>query len=219
MKKSKNVLIVGMGRSIKNVGSAIAKKFKNKEWNVIGADIVGQDHDIVDDFYKVDVSDYDSVVGLFDYIEKNYETLDAVINSAGVNEMENLFNYTEEMWDKTIDVNLKGQFLLLQQYAKRYNFEPYQKNFISITSHTGMIPKSATFAYGASKAGANHFIRCAARELNKYHGGENWVVVGFAAGMIENTPMDLDIKKELIVKMDGVENLQDAHDVLIKNIP
>lgn len=217
--KNNIALVLGNGRDGNNVGCGITRKLKDEGWVVIGADINDYAEEYSDYFYNVDLREKREVEELFDYIENNFVSLDLVVNSAGVNKMGNLGNYTEDMWDDTIDVNLKSQFLVLQQYFKRYNDKDYKKRFLAITSHTGMIPKSNTFAYGASKAGANHFIRCAARELNKYHGQDEWYVAGFAAGMIENTPMDTDIKKQLIEDMDNVENMEDAHAILTKNIP
>ena len=217
--KNNVALVLGCRRSEKNVGAAIVDKLKSENWVVIGADINTHSNTNSDYFYKVDLREKEEVELLFDFVEDTFESLDLVINSAGVNEMGNLGNYTEEKWDNTIDVNLKSQFLVLQQYFKRYNNKEYKKRFLAITSHTGMIPKSNTFAYGASKAGANQFIRCAARELNKYHGQDEWYVAGFAAGMIEDTPMDNDIKRQLIKNMENVNNMEDAHAILTRNIP
>ena len=211
-----NVLVVGCGKK-GNTGMGIAKKFKEEGHNVIGADINDSKEAMKNthDFLYIDVTDNHSIKTNFARLEEKMGRLDAVINSSGVNLLGQIQDYEEEKWDKTIDVNLKGNFLLLQNYVRFFDDKDYKKRFISITSDTAMIAKSATFAYGASKAGANHFIRCAARELNKYHG--DWLVTAFAPGMIENTPMD----NKTIMDLSEQRNIsaKEARKMLLNNIP
>src|SRR5690606_41559748 len=84
-----------------------------------------------------------------------------------------------------------------------------------ITSVTGMIHKTSTLAYGASKAGANHYIRCAARELNKYH-TDDWVVTALAIGRVL-TPMDRKTIEDLAEQRGITE--EEAEKMLNANIP
>ena len=211
----KVVLVVGCGKR-GNTGEAIAKKFKDEGHFVIGSDIEPREQEWpFDTFLLADVTEKYEVISLIDNIYYNQGRLDILINSAGVNLLGSIDKYPEECWDKTIDVNLKGNFLLLQAYVQHFDNDGILKRFIPISSDTAMVPKTSTFANGASKAGLNHFIRCTARELNKYH--NDWIITTIAPGMIEDTPMDKKTISDL-TKQRGISK-EEAKQLLFKNVP
>lgn len=207
--QEKVVLVVGTN-GYDNIGAAVVNKFKKEGWLVVTAD-VRLDADLY-----MDVTNRSEVYECFDSIKAHYGRLDAVIPCHGVNILGKIEEYSEESWDITIDVNLKGLFLLLQAYVQCFDNDGNKKVFLPITSDTSEIPKTSTFAYGASKAGANHFLRCTARELNKYH-KDTWLVTGLAIGMVSNTPMDKKTIKDLMEQRDITESK--ARGMLTTNIP
>lgn len=216
---NKTVLVVGCGRE-GNIGQAVARKFKDEGWFVWGADIVAPS-DVIGfaNIYEIcDVTKKHEVENLMQKILTNHTgRLDAIVNAAGVNLLGPISSYTEEDFDKTIAVNLKSNFLLLQAYYNWFGNKDYDKNFLVVGSDTGMVAKTSTFAYGASKAGVHHFVRCAARELNKYHGGDEWNVTALAIGMVAGTPMDNKTVKDLTEQRGITE--EEARNMLTANIP
>lgn len=209
MKGDKVVLVIGTNGD-DNIGAAVARKFEKEGWDVITADING----LTD--VDMDVTNKESVNLIFKHIKHFYGRLDAVVPCHGVNILGKIEDYPEENWDKTIDINLKGLFLCLQAYVDTFDNDGNRKVFLPITSDTSEIPKTSTFAYGASKAGANHFLRCTARELNKYH-KDPWLVTGLAIGMVAGTPMD----KKTIADLMEQRNIDEdkARGMLTANIP
>lgn len=205
-------LVVGAGRK-NNIGYAIAKKFQEEGHAVIAVDL-GYDHNEFCQYY-CDVTSEGEVKSLMKVIKDVFGALDAVINSAGVNILGKLEDYSLENFNKTIAVNLTSNYLLLQAYVREFDNDGNRKAFLAITSDTGMIPKTSTFAYGASKAGANHFIRCAARELNKYH-TDDWVVTALAIGRVL-TPIDRKTIEDLVEQRGITE--EEAEKMLNANIP
>jgi len=205
----KVVLVVGTN-GYDNIGAAVVQKFMTEGWHVVTADI----RDDVDIY--LDVTKKASVQDAFKYIKDTYGRLDAVLPCHGVNILGKIEEYPEDHWDKTIDINLKGLFLLLQAYVQHFDNDGLRKVFLPITSDTAEIPKTSTFAYGASKAGANHFLRCTARELNKYH-KDPWLVSGLAVGMVAGTPMDKKTIADLVAQRDISE--EKARSMLTANIP
>ncbi|MDI6840457.1 MAG: SDR family oxidoreductase [bacterium] len=207
-----NTLIIGAGRK-GNIGYAIAKKFEQEGHRVMVADIT-YDHDEFEQ-YTCDVTNPNTIHLMMRAISNTVEHLDAIINSAGVNILNKLERYTLEDFNTTIAVNLTSNFLLLQAYVWEFDNNGKRKAFVAITSDTGMIPKTSTFAYGASKAGANHFIRCTARELNKYH-NDDWLVTALAIGRVY-TPMDRKTITDLMEQRGITE--EQAENMLSANIP
>lgn len=206
---NKVILVVGTN-NVDNIGAAVVKKFQLEGHTVVTADI----HNDAD--FKLDVTDKQNVKEVFKLIRDMHDRLDAVIPCHGINLLGNIGGYREEYWDKTIDVNLKGLFLLLQAYVNYFDNDGNRKVFLPITSDTSEIPKTSTFAYGASKAGANHFLRCTARELNKYH-KDPWLVTGLAIGMVTGTAMDAKTISDLAEQRCITK--EKAAAMLVANIP
>jgi 3-oxoacyl-[acyl-carrier protein] reductase len=209
--ENKVVLVTGTNGK-DNIGAAAERKFREMGWTILTCDLFSKFS--VD--YRIDVANHEQVYSMFKNIKNNHNRLDAVIPCHGVNILGEIEFYSESAWDTTINVNLKSLYLLLQRYVNIFDNDGHKKVFLPITSDTSEIPKTKTFAYGASKAGANHFLRCAARELNKYH-KDQWVVTGLAIGMVEGTPMDKKTISDLCEQNHITE--EKAREMLVANIP
>lgn len=209
---NKVALVIGAGVE-GNIGYASADKFYEEDYIVVVADLKFN-HELFDQ-QTVDVTNEKQVAGLISYIKEEYGKLDVIVNSSGVNILGPIENYKLEDFNKTIAVNLTSNYLLLQAYVNEFGTDGISKKFIAITSDTAMIPKSSTFAYGASKAGANQFLRCVARELNKYHKDE-WLITGLAVGRVM-TPMDTKTIED-VAEQRGISE-EEAEDMLSANIP
>jgi len=89
--------------------------------------------------------------------------LDVLINCAGVNEINWLPNVTEDEWDRVVDTNLKGIFLMTQACL------PFLKaskgTVVNIVSNAAHVPMRCSAAYNASKGGALILSKQLAREL------------------------------------------------------
>jgi len=68
--------------------------------------------------FKMDVSNKKDVGQVFDEIIKKFGRLDILVNNAGIFYPKAFLEITEDEWDKTLDINLKGQFLCAQRAAK-----------------------------------------------------------------------------------------------------
>lgn len=212
MTKWEVALVVGAGTK-SNIGYAIASKLKEEDYQVVVTDRQF-DHQ---EFTQVlaDITSPQEVAQLMKLINDNYGRLDLLVNSVGVNILGPIRGYSLEDFNNTIAVNLTSNFILLQGYEQEFTGVGGAKKFIAITSDTAMIPKSSSFAYGASKAGANQFIKCAARELNKYHEDE-WFLAGLALGRVM-TPMDTKTIEDLMMQRNITR--EKAEGMLSANIP
>ena len=206
------VLVIGAGTK-GNIGYGVAEKFEREGHTVLVNDISFNHKDFI--HYHADVTDEEQVARMMYEVALDWGRLDILVNSAGVNILGKIEDYHLKDFNRTIAVNLTSNYLLLQAYVRVFDNDGNRKAFLAITSDTGMIPKTSTFAYGASKAGANHFIRCAARELNKYHEDE-WLVTALAIGRVY-TPMDEKTISDL-TEQRGIAR-EEAEAMLSANIP
>src|SRR3990167_8867479 len=68
--------------------------------------------------FGMDVTNKAEVEQVFDEVIKKFGRLDILVNNAGIYAPKPALELTEEEWEKTIHVNLKGQFLCAQRAAK-----------------------------------------------------------------------------------------------------
>lgn len=191
--KDKVVVITGGGSGI---GAAIAKRFAIEGALIVIGDINQKGAlKIVSEIkekgfrgheLKLDVSDRFSVDKFFDEVENKFGKIDVLINSAGVAFRESFLEVSEESWDKTIDINLKGTFLCSQKCANIMVKNNVEGKIVSISSICGAVADKFSFhaPYEASKAGINMLTRVMALELAPHKIRANAV----APGRI-NTPL------------------------------
>jgi NAD(P)-dependent dehydrogenase (short-subunit alcohol dehydrogenase family) len=102
---------------------------------------------------SVDISDITSIHSMIESIVRHYGFLDIVVNNAGVLTSTPVEDLTEEEWDRTLDVNLKGAFFTSQK-AFPYLKKRTHPRIINISSLAGrMGGYEASMAYTASKGG------------------------------------------------------------------
>src|SRR3989344_6962572 len=67
---------------------------------------------------KLDVTNKVEVDQVFDEAVKQFGRLDILVNNAGIYSPKPFMEMTEEEWDRTININLKGEFLCAHRAAK-----------------------------------------------------------------------------------------------------
>ena len=175
MKEPTTALVTGGGRGIgKETAILLAKKGMNvvicsrtqeeidsvvKEIKSMGNNqIMGR---------KCDVSKSDEVNNLVKEILDKYGRIDVLINNAGITYVKKLVDTTEEEWDHTLDINLKGVFLL----SKAILPQMMKNNFgiiINVSSGAGKVGFGDISAYCASKFGMMGLTESLAWEVGNY---------------------------------------------------
>ena len=101
------------------------------------------------------VGDWDSLEPLVDTVWEQVGPLDVLVNNAGISPLyEGLVNVTEALFDKVIDVNLKGPFRLTALAGKRMA-EGAGGSILNISSTASVRPAPGELPYAAAKAGLN----------------------------------------------------------------
>ena len=114
---------------------------------------------------KGDVTDQAAVEKTFASIVDKWGTLTIGVNNAGMSDWAESENMDIAIWDKILDLNLKGVFLCCQQEGKIMLQKGYGKiiNTASMSAHIVNTPQNQT-AYNTSKAGVVHLTRSLAAE-------------------------------------------------------
>jgi NAD(P)-dependent dehydrogenase (short-subunit alcohol dehydrogenase family) len=114
------------------------------------------------------VDDKAAVQGMVRRLVATWGRLDILVNNAGIEPTASVLELSEEEWDRTLNVNLKGTFLCSQAVGRvmRAQGRGVMVNIASIAGHS--IPLTLRSAYCASKAGVVGFTKECARELAEY---------------------------------------------------
>jgi len=105
--------------------------------------------------FKLDVSNKADVNKVFDQVMAKYGRLDILVNNAGIYQPKPFLEMTEEEWDRTVDINLKGEFLCAQRAAKEMLKNKWGRiiNIASIASGGVGVGIAGGAHYTSSKGG------------------------------------------------------------------
>lgn len=192
----KVVLITGASRGI---GKSTAICFAKNGYNVIINYLNSSDEAINLKEYlerkyniecmaiKADVSNEDDVINMIDEVIKKFSHIDVLVNNAGIAIDTTLEDKTKDNFEKILDINLIGPFLV-SKYVSKYMKEKKNGCIINVSSTNGIdtyYPYSMD--YDASKAGVISLTKNLAVELSPY------IRVNAVAPGWVNTDMNKDL--------------------------
>jgi len=157
---------------------------------------------------KSDVSDSKQVYEMINKIMNNFGRIDILINNAGgsLGTPYLLEEITEKMWDKVINVNLKGTFLCSKCVAK-FMKERRSGKIVNVSSAAGKYgAEVAGPQYVTAKAGVLGFTRQLAKELGPYRINVNAIAPGL-------------VFTERVEKMWKARKTKEELEKVIKRIP
>ncbi|GAB3072151.1 SDR family oxidoreductase [Nocardioides zeae] len=114
---------------------------------------------------RLDVSDRASVEALFARVDE-LGPLNVLVANAGSGSIVPFLDLDDELWDRTIGLNLTGTFACMRGAARRMVAQGGgNRSIIAVSSIRGLGARPGTAHYAASKAGLNQLARVAAYEL------------------------------------------------------
>jgi NAD(P)-dependent dehydrogenase (short-subunit alcohol dehydrogenase family) len=113
----------------------------------------------------LDVTDAASVATALHQAEAALGPIDVVVNNAGIAITKPMLDHTEEDWDRVVDTNLKGAWLLSREVAARWVKAKRPGRIINIASLLALRTIRLVPSYCASKAGLAHLTHSMAMEL------------------------------------------------------
>ena len=182
----KTVLITGASRGI---GSGIARVFAQNGANVAftyssseAPALALQDElsklGVTVKAYKSDASSFEACEKLATEVMSDFESLDALINNAGITKDNLLMRMSEEDFDKVIEVNLKSVFNMTKAFQRVF-LKQRNGSIINISSIVGVKGNAGQANYAASKAGMIGFTKSIALELGSRNIRANAIAPGF----------------------------------------
>ncbi len=205
--EGKVAIVTGSSRGI---GRAVAERFAAQRAKVAINWVRGEREaqDVVDGIKKSggealsiqgDVSKTADVRKLVRATVDRFGRVDILVNNAGVMVSKSVLDTTEDDWDRTIDVNLKGAYLCSKEVAP-IMLEQKAGKIINMSSNSGLYhPSAMRFTeYVVSKAGMNGLTKAMALALGP-HITVNAICPGWIkTEMIEGT--DPEVEKRILAE-------------------
>ena len=141
---------------------------------------------------RCDVSVRSEVDIMFKTVVDEFGKVDILVNNAGIAIMAPILETTDDVWDRTLNTNLRSVLLCTQVVARHMMQRKYGK-IVNISSNSGFgIARWGETAYAASKAGVIQLTKSAALELGQYGINVNCV----APGSIDSEMLRGDLTEE-----------------------
>ena len=202
MLAEKLVLVTGASRGI---GQAIALTLGTAGATVIGtatsekgAEAISKqftEHKINGQGMILNVTDDNNIAELMKNINEKYDTVDILINNAGITRDNILIRMKQDEWDEIINTNLASVFKM-SKAVLRGMMKKKAGRIISIASVVGSMGNAGQANYAAAKAGIMGFTKSLAREVGSRGITVNTVAPGFIqTDMTDNLP---DEQKEVL---------------------
>lgn len=141
------------------------------------------------------LSSMESVREAFGAVAEKYEKIDILVNNAGISESTPFMKYTEDTFDKVMNLNVKGVFNAAHA-AIEYMEKQGEGVILNTSSMVSIYGQASGFAYPASKFAVNGMTLSLAREL-----GPKGIRVNAVAPGITETDMMKAVPKEVIEPM------------------
>ena len=186
MEDNKTVFVTGGSRGI---GKEVALKFAENGYNVVINYVSNKTNveELKSEFeskgvktliMQADVTDKEAIDEVVKKAIEEFGSIDVLVNNAGITRDNLLMRMSEEEFDKVIEINLKGTYIVTKAVTK-YMMKKRKGSIINLSSVVGVAGNAGQCNYSASKAGIIGFTKSVAKELASRNIRSNAVAPGF----------------------------------------
>ncbi len=186
MEENKTVFVTGGSRGI---GKEVALKYAENGYNVVINYVSSRTNveELKSEFeskgvkalvMQADVTDKEAIEEVVKKAIEEFGAIDVLVNNAGITRDNLLMRMSEEEFDKVIEINLKGTYIVTKAVTK-YMMKKRKGSIINLSSVVGVAGNAGQCNYSASKAGIIGFTKSIAKELASRNIRSNAVAPGF----------------------------------------
>ena len=195
------------------IGRAIAQRLSDAGATVVIGDL--RDPADGSHWHELDVTSADSVAACVAAIVEQHGSLDIVVNNAGIMFEEDIETHSEASWQKMVDVNLTGPFLVTR--AAVPHLKAAKGAIVNVGSIEGFSCNPGHAAYAATKAGVHGLTGALAVDLGPFGIRANavapgWIDTELNASFVDRHP-DRDEVVRQLAELHPVGHIGDPADV------
>jgi 3-oxoacyl-[acyl-carrier protein] reductase len=197
--KGKNIIITGASRGIgRGIALAFAKEGANVAFTYSSSEGPAKELEaelsafgVTAKAFKSNAADFDASQQLVSDVLEIFDSIDVLINNAGITKDNLLMRISEEDFDNVIEVNLKSVFNMTKA-VQRTMLKQRHGSLIHMSSVVGVKGNAGQSNYAASKAGIIGFSKSIALELGSRNIRSNVIAPGFIeTEMTDKLPEDV----------------------------
>jgi len=158
--------VIGLYGANKETAAVCAEEFRNYSAQL--------------DLQQCNIAKEEEVAALFAMVEEKHQCLDILVNNAGIRQDAVLALMRTDQWQRVIDINLTGTYLMAKQAVLLMMKKKYGR-IINITSPVANLGFPGQANYAASKAGQVALAKSLAKEVARKKITVNCVSPGFIA--------------------------------------
>jgi len=197
--KGKNIIITGASRGIgRGIAVAFAKQGANVAFTYSSSEVQAKGLEeeltafgVTAKAFKSNAADFDAAQQLVSDVLEIFDSIDVMINNAGITKDNLLMRISEKDFDDVIEVNLKSVFNMTKA-VQRTMLKQRHGSLIHMSSVVGVKGNAGQSNYAASKAGIIGFSKSVALELGSRNIRSNVIAPGFIeTEMTDKLPEDV----------------------------
>ncbi|MDA8345657.1 MAG: SDR family NAD(P)-dependent oxidoreductase [Thermaerobacter sp.] len=162
--------------------------------------------------HALDVTRAEDTERVLDEVEHLAGTVSLAVTCAGIDSQFDFLDLSLTEWQKTIEVNLQGTFVVIQAVARRLKAKGGKGHIVAVASAAAKRPNPTQAHYGASKAGVVNLVRSAGVALAR----DGIVVNAVCPGVV-----DTDMTRAIHIERSRLSGLSEEESLarMIQSIP